>query len=1004
MSVDEDDFESFNLALNELDGLLGKINGLTGMEDLEFSEPTLPTSRLQPEHIKVDEQVDPSLLPTPINSGNAEAPPHMKRKLPPTRITPKSSGNPQAPARAKQPMPAPVRSPNRMANPNAPLPNRTKSTEMRGPPPQRGTPPPVRRGQGGPIRGVPTKSTARSPSPPPSYTQIQTKFPWDMGAMSREEAETVLASCPYSAFLIRESVQPGKLSVSMKRQDQSHVTHFLIDRLHQGYSLQGYPDLIYPSLPDLVVNSGVFDGYSAPPKPSSQSRHTQRESQIIHVLDQSYASFPPPLSTSPTSIPPPLSPPLSPPRPLSPPPRSLSPPPASVLPPPSAYAPIPPPIVHSPPPSAYAPIPPPLRQGPGKASRGPASKEPRPTVYNPPPKSTSQPRPAFPKESRPPVNYSAIPKYSATPVRMTSEMSQDDRMALAALDMESDMHHPLPLPEALPPPDTLPPPPLYFEAPPPLDNLRQSAFHEIPVPQTNLPDNPNSVKVKIKFPSHFPMSHKFIYLDLSLTVEQAIHYIVALVKSQFSQLSTVGVGLYLSSGKHLEATAHLKSLEDSLRHAEFVEFKYSGGETFQGAEQDWNGQISPDLWSNPGMQGDMERQGSDLRKKWTNYWFILQHNKLFYFKSKPTKFNEEQLLKGSIYLRGCKVQADPKGKGLRIELEEKSGKVHRLQGTSPQEMQIWMKEIQAASSRSEGVNSLKHEVHIDAASLGKMMATLISKEDPMHIYDTFVQIGTGGLAEVFSAVDKRTGEKVALKTMKVTAKTFGFILPEMVYHKSSSHPNIVGFKDAYFLPEKQELWAAIEFMSNGDLTGIVTAPKVVLPLPENKIAFVSHSVLSALDFIHQSNRVHRDIKSDNILVSEDMQFKLADFGMATQLTQNNAVLKTVVGSPYWMAPEVLDGRPYGKEVDVWSFGCLVMEMMEGWPPYYNFAPEKATELIVQQGVKLDQKRMDKISPELRHFLGRCLEYDPKIRATVPQLLQDPFLSRYADIRNPFIQM
>jgi len=254
---------------------------------------------------------------------------------------------------------------------------------------------------------------------------------------------------------------------------------------------------------------------------------------------------------------------------------------------------------------------------------------------------------------------------------------------------------------------------------------------------------------------------------------------------------------------------------------------------------------------------------------------------------------------------------------------------------------------------------------------------------------------------VYKAIDRRTNEKVALKIMKVTARNFGFLIPELINHKTCSHVNVVDFKDAYFLADRQELWVTLEFMNRGDLTSRLTSPNTITPMPEEEIGFICLQILNALNYLHQLNRVHRDLKSDNVLMNSQGEFKLADFGMAVQLTNQTASLKTVVGSPYWMAPEILMERNYGKEVDVWSFGCVVIEMIDGVPPYFQYPPEKATKMIVENGAPAI-KYLDKISPDLKDFVGCCLEFDPKKRSTVEQLLRHSFIQKYGSQSNPFV--
>ena len=136
--------------------------------------------------------------------------------------------------------------------------------------------------------------------------------------------------------------------------------------------------------------------------------------------------------------------------------------------------------------------------------------------------------------------------------------------------------------------------------------------------------------------------------------------------------------------------------------------------------------------------------------------------------------------------------------------------------------------------------------------------------------------------------------------------------------------------------------------------------------------------------------IHRDIKGGNILTTKEGVVKLADFGVATKLTDAEKS-NSFAGTPYWMAPEVIDEEVrYGKKADIWSLGIMALEMKDGYPPYIDMDPLKALFLIASKG-KPPIKSWDTLSPEFQNFLNSCLEKDVKKRATAAELLEHDFL-------------
>ncbi|TFY66122.1 hypothetical protein EVG20_g4965 [Dentipellis fragilis] len=247
-------------------------------------------------------------------------------------------------------------------------------------------------------------------------------------------------------------------------------------------------------------------------------------------------------------------------------------------------------------------------------------------------------------------------------------------------------------------------------------------------------------------------------------------------------------------------------------------------------------------------------------------------------------------------------------------------------------------------------------------------------------------LGKGAFGQVYRALNWATGETVAVKEIQLSnipKGEIGQIMSEIDLLKNLNHPNIVKYKG--FVKTREYLYIILEFCENGSLHNIC---KRFGKFPENLVAVYISQVLEGLVYLHDQGVIHRDIKGANILTTKDGAVKLADFGVASSTTTGVANDDAVVGSPYWMAPEVIEQFGATTASDIWSVGCTVIELLEGRPPYYFLKPMPALYRIVQDDCP---PIPEGASPIVKDFLYHCFQKDCNLRISAKKLLRHPWM-------------
>lgn len=258
-------------------------------------------------------------------------------------------------------------------------------------------------------------------------------------------------------------------------------------------------------------------------------------------------------------------------------------------------------------------------------------------------------------------------------------------------------------------------------------------------------------------------------------------------------------------------------------------------------------------------------------------------------------------------------------------------------------------------------------------------------------------LGSGSFGVVFRALDLVTKQTVAIKKidMENSDDEIDEIQKEIAILAACRDSRVTKYYGCFVKGYK--LWIIMEYLGGGSCLDLL---KDVGPFSEESIAVTCHELLNALDYLHKNGKIHRDIKAANVLVSSEGDVKIADFGVATQLSNNLSKRNTFVGTPFWMAPEVIKQEDYNFKADIWSLGITAIELAKGEPPYADVHPMKVLFFIPK---KEPPALNGRFSEAFKDFVSICLQKNPAKRPTVGQLLRHRFVANAND-KSPLVNL